>query len=82
MPDKKADAANGGYFTSEGCDVLEIREEDTKPGPGLSEKDKQRLREKYGGKMPPPSDPSEPDILEIREEDTQPGKHSERMEEK
>lgn len=69
MPDKKHDAANGGYFSSEGCDFLEIHEEDTVPGPGLSEKDRERLRKKYGGQMPP-YDLSEPDLIEIRDDGT------------
>ena len=76
MPDKKpVEGSNdGGRFTSKGCDLLEIREEDTQPGTGLSEKDKQRLREKYGGKMPPYL---EPELIQIDEEDTQPGTVSE-----
>lgn len=65
---------DGGHFTSPCCDDLEVREEDTQPGPRLSEKDRERLRQKFGGKMPPPL---EPEDLEIREEDTQPGKRSE-----
>src|SRR5688572_14553190 len=35
--DKPADAANdGGYFTSEGCELVEVREEDTKPGTAIA----------------------------------------------
>jgi len=40
-------------------DILEIREEDTKPGRGLSERSRKALEEKYGRK-PPASGPTEP----------------------
>jgi hypothetical protein len=48
----------GGYFSSD-CDILEIREEDTKPGPKLSEQERKRLAEKYRGKLPPQPPPQE-----------------------
>ena len=43
-------------FTSEGYDIIEIREEDTKPGK-MSEQTRKRLEEKYGRKAPPPKEP-------------------------
>jgi hypothetical protein len=56
MPDQSSESQHsydGGYFNSEGCDILEIREEDTQPGPRLSEQERQRLAKKYGRKLPP-----------------------------
>jgi hypothetical protein len=40
-------------FTSD-ADFLLVREEDTRPGSKISEKYRQRLREKYGQKTSPP----------------------------
>jgi hypothetical protein len=61
MPDKPAHPDNvydDGNFTSECCDLLEIREEDTKPGPKLTEQERQKLAQKYGRKIPPPNPPA------------------------
>jgi hypothetical protein len=56
MPEERKEPKRnyvGGYFHSEDCDVLEIREEDTQPGPKRSEQERKRLAEKYGRKLPP-----------------------------
>ena len=44
-------ADDTGFFTSD-CDVVEIREEDTKPGK-VSDRYRRMLEEKYGRKEPP-----------------------------
>lgn len=59
-PKKPADHSyTPSHFNSECCDILEIREEDTKPGGKLNEAARQRLREKYGKKNPSTNGPTE-----------------------
>lgn len=49
-------------FTSDNCDVLEIKEEDTVPGGKLSESYRRLLEKTYGRKAPPdpPDGPDAP----------------------
>jgi hypothetical protein len=59
-PEKSPGPSENGArsrFTSD-CDLLEIREEDTKPG-RMSASYRKWLEEKYGRKSAPPSGPAE-----------------------
>ena len=55
---KKPDAAQDPVFDSTNCDVIEIREEDTRPGK-MSVRYRKLLEEKYGKKTPPPNGPAQ-----------------------
>lgn len=52
MPDPNKPNQGEVRFTSDNCDVLEIKEEDTQPGK-LSESYRRLLEKKYGRKAPP-----------------------------
>jgi hypothetical protein len=58
MIEKKPDETphDGGWFTSEGCGLLQIEEEDTQPGT-VSDSYRKHLRDKYGPKPTPPNTP-------------------------
>jgi hypothetical protein len=52
-----AKSQNSGYdfaYFSSDCDILEIREQDTKPGGKLNERSRKLLEQKYARKTPPP----------------------------
>ncbi len=60
MPDPQKGPESRGdpvRFTSTNSDIVEVREEDTKPG-AMSESTRKRLREKYGRKPLPPDGPA------------------------
>ena len=57
-PKKTSDADESRVQFTSDCDILEITEENSKPGKA-SERYRKLLEQKYGRKTPPPKGPAE-----------------------